>query len=191
MVLGVVCVRALRAVEAVCVVVVLGYLVGGVGGGVGNAGCFAEFASVEAMDGVEDEGGCGGEDYVSGLGALAAVLAIRFSRLLLRCHSRFWFSPWMPHFSMWLSRNVVVAPHRGFWGREERRSGMDNWARHWDWDWRLHNIPVILREGEADSRHICGNGMLRIVGRAVFEVSRLVYFVKKNGNRNGGFPIRL
>lgn len=78
------------------------------------------------------------------------------------------------------SCNVVVAPHRGFWGRKERRSGFDNWARHWDWDWVLHNIPVILREGEANSRHICGNGILRIVDRGDFDVYRLVYFVKKN-----------
>lgn len=73
-VLGVVGVRALRAVEAVCIIVVLGHLVGGVSGGVGNASCLAELASVEAVDGVEDEGGGCGEDNVSVLRALAAGL---------------------------------------------------------------------------------------------------------------------
>lgn len=60
--------------KAHTIIVVLGYLVGGVGSGVGDGGRLAEFASVEAVDGVEEEGGCCGEDHVSRLRALAAVL---------------------------------------------------------------------------------------------------------------------
>lgn len=70
--------------------------------------------------------------------ALAGPLLLPDLRCGARCRSR--------------ERNVIVAPHRGFWGHrgteiEIGPIGIGNLG--------LHNIPVILREGEADSRHIC------------------------------------
>lgn len=57
------------------IIVVLGHLVAGVGGRVGDGGRLAEFASVEAVDVVEEEGGCCREDHISRFCALAGVLS--------------------------------------------------------------------------------------------------------------------
>lgn len=104
------------------IIVVLGHLVAGVGGRVRDAGRLAEFASVEAVDGVEDEGGRCGEDHVSRFCALAAVLLFAAIFMIpMLCNA----NPSLDVARSNRSRKVVVAPHRRFWGR---RIGDRDWT---------------------------------------------------------------
>ena len=122
------------------------------------------YASVGAVDNVEDEGGGRSEDYVSGLGALVA--ASLFSRC--RFSSPVWPAKPLRALASLLLLPILNGAHSNRYtvvlvgatscslGSRGRRSGLG----HWDWNWRLHNIPVIWREGEAESGHVCGDWIL-------------------------------